>query len=96
MKVVILDRAKSDLLEGIRFYESQKEGLGGYFLQTLFEDIDALAEQAGIHECEFGYHRSLAKVFPFAIYYLVDASLVSVYAVLDCRLDPRSTRDRLS
>lgn len=37
----------------------------------------------------------LSKRFPYAIYYTVDEDLVSVYAVLDCRQDPRMIEDRL-
>lgn len=36
MKVQILDEAERDLLEGSWFYEAQEEGLGAYFLDTLF------------------------------------------------------------
>jgi hypothetical protein len=33
MKIVILDEAKRDLIEGFRFYEEQAPGLGSYFSQ---------------------------------------------------------------
>ena len=39
MKIQILDEAQSDLREGAQFYESQRSGLGTYFLDTLFSDI---------------------------------------------------------
>lgn len=42
MKVEILDEAQEDLLDGYRFYECQSEGLGAYFLDSLFSDIDFL------------------------------------------------------
>ena len=32
MKVQILDEARQDLVDGFRFYESQSENLGDYFL----------------------------------------------------------------
>jgi hypothetical protein len=37
---------------------------------------------------EFGFHRALAKRFPFGIYYRVEGAIVRVYAVLDLRRDP--------
>lgn len=42
MKVRILDEAQEDLVDGFRFYEGQSPGLGGYFLDSLFSDIDSL------------------------------------------------------
>ncbi len=95
MKVAILNEAMQDLLEGRRFYERQAEGLGDYFLDSLFADIDALQIYGGIHATEFGYQRALARRFPFAVYYRVENEVVRVRAVLDCRRDPAWIRQRL-
>lgn len=95
MKIQILDDAQEDLREGYRFYERQLEGLGDYFLDCLFSDIDSLRIYAGTHGVFFGYHRLLSKRFPFAVYYRVEGSAVSVYAILDCRRDPSWIRGRL-
>ncbi len=96
MKVQILPEAKADLLDGFSFYERQSPGLGDYFLDSLFADIDSLQVHGGIHERAFGYQRLLAKRFPFAVYYRVKNSEVRVCAVLDCRRDPAWIRERLS
>lgn len=97
MKVRILDGAMRDLLNGHRFYEAQGEGLGGYFLDSLFADIDSLCLYGGIHaRSEKGFYRLLAKRFPFAVYYRLEHDdIVFVYAVLDCRRRPAWTRNRL-
>jgi plasmid stabilization system protein ParE len=95
MRVQILDEAEQDLLDGFGFYETQGEGLGGYFLDSLFSDIDSLQLYAGIHSRHFGYHRLLARRFPYAIYYRVVDETVRGYAVLDCRRNPARVQDRL-
>jgi hypothetical protein len=64
VKIEILDEAEQDLLDGFGFYEAQGEGLGDYFLDQLFADIDSLRIYAGIHSRHFGFHRLLAKRFP--------------------------------
>ncbi len=64
----ILSAAEADPEEGYRFYESQSSGLGSYFLDSLYSDIDRLAYFGGIHQVVFGYHRQLSKRFPFATY----------------------------
>jgi plasmid stabilization system protein ParE len=95
VKVEILDEAELDLVEGFRFYESQATGLGDYFLDSLFSDIDSLRLYAGIHPRYFGHHRLLSKRFPFAIYYRVAGKTARVTAVLDCRRDPARIEERL-
>ena len=96
MKIRILSAARQDLLGGFRFYESQQSGLGSYFLDSLFADIDSLQLYAGIHlTVNGGYRRLLAKRFPFAIYYRIESDTVLVHAVLDCRRNPAWKRKRL-
>ena len=73
MKIRILAAAQQDLVNGYRFYEAQQHGLGSYFLDSLYADIDSLLFYAGIHQIvDGGYHRLLAKRFPFAVYYRMD------------------------
>jgi plasmid stabilization system protein ParE len=95
MMVRILPAARSDLELAADFYESQFEGLGAEFLAAIIADIDGLERHAGVHRIEYGFHKSISKRFPFAIYYRVESDSVDVYAVIDCRQDPDKTADRL-
>lgn len=95
MKVRILEEAQEDLIDGYRFYEQQSDGLGDYFLDSLYSDIDSLEFYAGIHPTFFGYYRSLSDRFPFAVYYKIDDDVVKIYAVLDCRRDPNWIKEQL-
>ena len=95
MRIRILDEAQDDLIQGFRFYEGREAGLGAYFLDCLFSDIDSLLVYGGIHQVIYGYRRCLSKRFPFAVYYSVEDNLVHVYAVLDCRRNPLWVRKRL-
>ena len=96
MRVEVLDEAEQDLLDGARFYEAQELGLGQYFLDSLFSDVDSLQLYAGIHPVHFGYHRLLSKRFPYAVYYRVAGNVAQVWAVLDCRQDPEKIFRRLT
>jgi hypothetical protein len=95
VRIEILDEAEADLVEGFHFYENQENGLGWYFLDSLFSDIDSLLLYSGIHNIVNGYHRCLAKRFPFAIYYSIEDERICVSAVLDCRRNPSWLRRRL-
>ena len=96
MKIEILPSASQDLVDGYWFYEKQSPGLGSYFKDTLFSDIDSLAFFGRVHPIHFGkYYRLLSKRFPFAVYYTIQNNLVRVHAVLDCRRNPAWIRSKL-
>jgi len=96
MQIKIREQAKADLFAGFCFYETQAPGLGDYFLNSLYADIDSLLIYAGVHRVIFGkYYRLLSERFPFAIYYQVKDDIVFVHAVLDCRQNPQRTQGRL-
>lgn len=95
MRIKILSSAVDDLHAGRLFYELQGEGLGEFFFDSLFSDIDALALYAGIHPKILGYHRLLSKRFPFAVYYTLDENLAVVWRVLDLRRNPDRIRRAL-
>lgn len=89
MKLRILSLAESDLLDGFRFYERQQLGIGTYFLDSLYSDIESLRLYAGIHRRVYGYYRALSKRFPFGVYYDVHDEEIRIWRVLDCRRNPR-------
>lgn len=89
MRISIQPSALSDLKEGYDFYEQQEPGLGNYFIDTLYSDIDSLQLYGGIHRTHFQrFHRLLSKRFPFAIYYQIGETDIFVNAILDLRRDP--------
>ena len=49
MKISILESARIDLVNGFYFYEKQAEGIGTYFLESIYSDIESLVDNAGIH-----------------------------------------------
>ena len=89
MHVRILKEAEHDLENGHAFYEGRQVGLGDYFLNSLYADIDSLALYAGIHRVVHGSHRLLARIFPYAVYYDVVGDEVLVWAIVDCHRNPK-------
>ena len=59
-------------------------------------DVRLLPAYAGIHLQVNGFHRMLIKRFPFALYYLIEADTIDIYAILDCRRDPSWIQQRLA
>lgn len=68
MKVQILRSAMEDIAADREFYDRQEAGVGDYFFDSLFAEIDSLALYGGIHSVHFGFHRLLAKRFLYAVY----------------------------
>ncbi|HEX4140568.1 MAG TPA: type II toxin-antitoxin system RelE/ParE family toxin [Candidatus Methylacidiphilales bacterium] len=95
MKIEFLDEAEEDLIAGYHFYEKQGEGLGEYFLDSIYAEIQSLTLTAGIHAKVFGSHRYVAKRFPYAIFYRVEGGCIRVRAVWDCRKHPGKLRRQL-
>lgn len=96
MKIKLSATAEQQLQAGCDFYERQSEGLGNYFLDSLMADIESLRIHAGVHALFFGgYHRLLAKRFPYSVYYRVEDGIVLIYAVLDNRRNPEWLRKKL-
>ncbi len=85
MKVQVL---RSAMATGRKFYDHQEAGVGDYFFDSLFAEIDSLALYGGIHSVHFGFFRLLAKRFPYAIYYKIIDGKATVFRVLDCRRNP--------
>ena len=95
-KVKILRSALEDLKDGREFYNIQSPGIGEYFLDTLFSEIDSLALYGGIHPKRHGFFRQLSTRFPYAVYYDLIENMVFVFHVLDCREDPKKRDKKLS
>ena len=96
MRVEILDCAHEDMANGYVFYERQSSGVGSYFADTLYSEMESLQLYAGIHPVRFGFYRLLAHRFPYSVYYRIEGGVVRVYAVLDNRMNPDRIRQRLA
>jgi len=95
MDLRILPSGYRDLAAARDFYDCQSIGLGDYFLESIFSEIESLRIQAGIHRKLYGFHRLLVTRFPYAIYYKIDEDEAVVYRFLDCRRDPKKLRKEL-
>lgn len=49
MKIRLLRPALEDLAEGRKFYDAQRKGIGDYFFDSLFSEIDSLMLYADIY-----------------------------------------------
>ena len=95
MTIQITESAYADIEVASQFYEAQEKGLGIYFQDSIFSDIDSLLIYAGIHQKQYAKYRLLSQKFPYAIYYDLHDGAVIVVAVLDCRRNPAWIKNKL-
>ena len=86
MIVRISDEAELDLADGYWFYESQENGLGSEFRDSVKSDIRSLEINGGSHSKKHGYPRKICRRFPFSIFYRVESETeLTVIAVFHQR-----------
>ena len=94
--IQVLSEAEADLEDGRLFYESQEQGIGEYFWDSLLSDIESLIIYAGVHSKVYGYYRMSSKRFPYSIYYDLKDNTAYVIAVLPERRKPNWVHSKLS
>jgi hypothetical protein len=95
MNVDLRPEASSDLVSAAEYFNDISDGWGDHFLDTIEVDLADLSNEAGIHAFHHGLPCKLAKTFPFAIYYRVEADSAMVYAILSCRMSPETHKSIL-
>ena len=86
--VFVMKEVVDDLNDVKAFYEERESGIGDYFWDSLFAEIESLVIYAGVHVREHGLYRMLSKRFPYAIYYEIVDEIAYVIAVLPMRRNP--------
>ena len=94
MRIEILPEAREDLIAGIAFTRV-KHPTWGVTSAIRFWRMSIYWLGTLVHVKVLGYHRSLSKRLPFAIYYRVEADVVRVRAILDCCRNPSWIRRRI-
>jgi plasmid stabilization system protein ParE len=64
-------------------------------MDSIFSEIDSLSLYAGTHSKRLGYHRLIAKRFPYGIYYRLEGDVAVVYRILGRRRDPAWIQQQL-
>jgi hypothetical protein len=63
-EVVVLKEVAGDLNDGKVFYDQKEPGVGDYFWDSLFVDIESLIIYAGIHNKKYGIPPNACKAIP--------------------------------
>jgi toxin ParE1/3/4 len=93
--LILLPRAEVDLFDAAVWYETEREGLGRAF-ESDFDRLASRVQASPLQfpELEAHVRRAMLDRFPYGIFFLADADLVTVLAVLHLHRDPETWRER--
>jgi plasmid stabilization system protein ParE len=92
-----LEAAEDDIAAAFEWYESNRVGLGGEFLQAV--DAALVSLQEFPESCEIfhrGTRRCLMGKFPFEIFYRIEGGLLVVVSCMHAARDPRAVLRRIN
>lgn len=96
LPVVTHPEAEGDLERAVDWYESQRAGLGGRFLdeaRAARQRVAAMPE--GYRLLRRGVRRAPLHGFPYSLIYVVGGTQIDIIAVVHSSRRPGSWRDRL-
>jgi len=86
--LVIRSRARQDILRAAKWYEQCQGGLGTAFIKQVGATIQSIEDNSPLYPVAYrNLRRALLRRFPYAVFYLVEKSGVSVVAVFGCKQD---------
>lgn len=95
MRLVVREAAEADISEAARWYAQRSPGLGAEFLRAVDVTLAEIARMPERYPLVRGRaRRALLRRFPYAVYFVATPDLVSVFACLHARRDPRRWRER--
>ena len=94
-RLIVRAKAEADILRAYRWYESELEGLGVRFLESLEDGLERISENP-LHYAEIadGIRRKLLNKFPFGLFYIFENEEVRVLAVLQHAQNPEIWNSR--
>jgi plasmid stabilization system protein ParE len=97
-KIKLLPIVHADLRKAKKWYNEQREELGEEFKAEVNKEIDYIGEYPEHYQRKHKELRqSLVTRFPYAIFYLVEASAkrIVIFGILHTRRNPELARKRL-
>jgi len=95
-RLVVRPAAEADIVDAALWYEARATGLGADFLRVVDVALDEIRRKPErfpvVHmQCL----RALLRRFPYGIYFVATAELISVVACMHARRDPHRWEERV-
>ncbi|MFV2066687.1 MAG: type II toxin-antitoxin system RelE/ParE family toxin [Pirellulales bacterium] len=94
-RLVIQPEAEADLDEAYRWYENQRSGLGGEFIESVEAVFERIRETPELYAVVYSTVRqTLVKRFSYVVCYVFEGDWVDVVAVFHGHCDPTAWKLR--
>ncbi|WP_370552015.1 type II toxin-antitoxin system RelE/ParE family toxin [Haliea sp. E1-2-M8] len=95
MIIRLREEAEVDLEDAASWYESQRSGLGRDFLDTVLQALELIEQSPLSFPIVYpGTHRVVPPKFPFAVFYIIRESEISVLSVMHGSRHPARWQQR--
>ena len=95
MDVYLRKDAEQDIIHAAGWYEDQRPGLGGEFLDEALRTLTLIGENPTMFpDVHGGVRRALVGRFPFGIFYRVEKKIVVALSVMHGRRSLQRWRER--
>ena len=93
--VRLREEAELDLEDAAFWYESQRSGLGQDFLDTVLKALELIEQNPLSFPIVYrGTHRAVLPRFPFAVFYIIRESEISVISIMHGSRHPARWQQR--
>jgi len=94
--LTIRPEAEKDMAEAYRWYEDRRPGLGFDFMHEVDVVFAAISDHPNSFQVIYqNVRRALTKRFPYAIFFVVEKTQLTVIAVFHAKRDPSSWQRRV-
>jgi len=89
-KLDIWNEAKSDIINGYKWYEGKRFGLGKEFIDEVEQILKYIEQYPNHYQIKYRrkYREAILKRFPYLIIYEIIENLVVVYSVFPSKDNP--------
>jgi plasmid stabilization system protein ParE len=95
-EIEITPEAESDILHACRWYNFQKQGLGGEFLDEFVSCIERVeVNPSAFHSVRKNIRRALLRRFPYCLFYISTRDRIVLLACLHGSRAPSAWTERL-
>jgi plasmid stabilization system protein ParE len=91
-----LPEVEEDVIAGYVWYEEKSKGLGEDFLRIFYASAIEISRSPLIYPKVYEeFRRRLLRRFPYAVYFTIENSEITVFGLFHCARDPRTIKTEL-
>lgn len=96
LRLIVREKAESDIESAFRWYEEQRPGLGADFIRSVDAALASVQRDPELHQLVYrNARRVVLHSFPYSVFYIIQGDAVEVVACMHFRRNPRRWQARV-